>query len=74
MVKGGLMGFISACIIGAACSYIASTKNRNELLWFFLGVFFHVIALTIILILSGPDKPREQSSNDCNRYQYEDYK
>jgi len=39
--------FISACL----CSWLAERKHRNIALWGFLGLFFNVIALLIILCL-----------------------
>ena len=35
-------------IFGIFCSYIASQKNRNPIVWFFLGFFFSLIALIAI--------------------------
>ena len=35
-------------IFGIFCSYIASQKNRNPIIWFFLGFFFSLIALVAI--------------------------
>lgn len=38
-------------LFGIICSKIASKKNRNQISWFFLGLFLGLIALLIICFL-----------------------
>jgi serine/threonine protein kinase len=55
MLEGGLIsGLCLLLAIGFWCSAIAKSKGRDSMLWFFLGVSFHV--LTLIAIACFPRK------------------
>lgn len=49
------MAFIIWIIFAFACSFIAGTKNKSALLWFFIGLLFGIFALGVILILPSQD-------------------
>jgi hypothetical protein len=38
-------------IIGIICAFIAQQKKRNPIGWFFLGVLFSLISLTVLIFL-----------------------
>ncbi|NGX62804.1 MAG: hypothetical protein KR126chlam6_00204 [Candidatus Anoxychlamydiales bacterium] len=46
-----ILPMICWLLCGAMCSRIARKKNRNAHTWFLLGMFFGLIALTIIYFL-----------------------
>lgn len=57
-----LILFISV-IFGAICAGIASSKERNAVGWFFVGFFFWLIGLIIILALPSESRPNIYSSD-----------
>lgn len=62
---------LHAFVLGAVCALCAERKNRNWLLWFFLGMFFAYIALIAISILDDPTKHKTGRTKNYNRYEYE---
>ena len=44
--------------IGIVCSLVAKSKGKNQYLWFFLGTFFSIIGLLVLLLL--PAKKKEK--------------
>jgi Na+/melibiose symporter-like transporter len=47
-------------LFGAFCALWAQNTNRNAWLWFFLGLFFSVITVIVLLVKNSHD--REQKS------------
>jgi hypothetical protein len=45
-------------LLGAACALWAQNTGRRAWLWFFLGVFFSVITLLVLLYKNSHDKAR----------------
>ncbi len=43
-------------LIGCFCSYTAKQKGRDHLIWFFLGLFFGIFGLIVLLILPSVKK------------------
>jgi hypothetical protein len=41
---------------GFLCSYLAKNKNRKPVFWFYMGVFFGLIAVVVILFLKKDKK------------------
>ncbi|MBN2479699.1 MAG: DUF4339 domain-containing protein [Parachlamydiales bacterium] len=77
---------ISWICFGLFCSNIAKSKNRSRLTWFFLGVFFGLVALLIIIFLkplplledeiiiqqARPNEPIFDTTKDFNFWYYLD--
>ena len=50
---------ITLFLFGAFCALWAQNSGRSAWLWFFLGVFFHIITVIALLIKNSSDqKPR----------------
>ena len=45
-------------LFGAFCALWAQNTQRSPWLWFLLGVFFHVIAVLVLLAKNGDDQKR----------------
>jgi hypothetical protein len=43
-------------LFGAFCALWAQNTNRNPWLWFFLGLFFNVITVIVLLIKNAGDR------------------
>ena len=43
-------------LFGAFCALWAQNTNRSAWLWFFLGIFFNVIAVLVLLFKNSNDK------------------
>lgn len=50
------MGGAIVFLFGAFCALWALNTNRNPWLWFFAGVFFHVITVLVLLDKDARDK------------------
>jgi len=48
-------GFVSF-LFGAFCALWAQNTNRNAWLWFFLGLFFSVITVIVLLVKNSNDR------------------
>jgi hypothetical protein len=48
-------------LFGAFCALWAQNTGRNSLLWFFLGMFFSVIAVLVLLSKNSDDIDRRGS-------------
>ncbi|GAW87483.1 hypothetical protein bplSymb_SCF09103P001 [Bathymodiolus platifrons methanotrophic gill symbiont] len=51
---------IQGIVFGGFCSFIASQKNRDTASWFFLGLFFSLIAVLALIAIpkdNSPDQP-----------------
>jgi len=57
--RGGDAAGVAAFVSGAFCALWAQRTRRNAWLWFFLGLFFNVITLVVLLYKNSHDK-REQ--------------
>ncbi len=42
---------LSAALFGLLCSGMAQRKNRNPIIWFFVGFSFGIFAVTLLLFL-----------------------
>jgi uncharacterized membrane protein YoaK (UPF0700 family) len=47
---------ITSILVGAVCATIATKKNRDPVLWFFIGVALNVVGLGIISFLESRAK------------------
>jgi hypothetical protein len=54
----GALGFL----YGAVCALWAQNTHRNPWLWFFLGLFFSVITVIVLLIKNSDDRKRGRQS------------
>jgi len=41
--------FLSALVSAGFCAFLAGEKNRSAIGWFFLGLFFNLIALVALV-------------------------
>ena len=61
----GVLFFVIGIVIAVACALIcrkmAQSRNRSENLWTVLGLFFHLLAVIILLIM-GNDKSKSASA------------
>jgi hypothetical protein len=48
---------VGAFVAAALCALWAQQTGRNPWLWFFLGLFFNVITLLVLLYKNARDKP-----------------
>jgi hypothetical protein len=55
--SGGLV-----ILFGAFCALWAQNTNRNAWLWFFLGLFFSVITVIVLLAKNSADRQRLRGS------------
>jgi hypothetical protein len=60
------MGLIILLVFGIICALIANSKGRSAVGWFFLGVFFHIFTLIVVLIVSDL-KAQEQRFSELER-------
>jgi hypothetical protein len=56
-----IIAFIASLAFAGFSSYIADEKNRSAISWFFLGLFFNIIAL--IAITGLPKAQANQAPN-----------
>ena len=59
--RGSDAAGVAAFVSGAFCALWAQRTGRNAWLWFFLGLFFNVITLLVLLYKNSNDK-REQAT------------
>jgi hypothetical protein len=50
------VGGVVLLLFGAFCALWAQNTNRNPWLWFFLGLFFHVITVLVLLAKNADDR------------------
>ncbi len=50
---------LAAFVCAAFCALWAQQTERNAWLWFFLGLFFNVITLLVLLYKNSNDKKRQ---------------
>jgi len=55
-----IIGIAIAVAFALICRKMAQSRNRSENLWTVLGLFFHLIAVIILLIM-GNDKSKSAS-------------
>lgn len=59
------MGWLAILILACISAYIAKNKNRSVVLWFILGLFFPLIAVVVVALLSPAAKlPASGWGND----------
>src|SRR5258707_9328748 len=51
-------GGVAVFLFGAFCALWAQNTGRNPWLWFFLGLFFNVITVLVLLSKNSKDKLR----------------
>ena len=51
-----VMSLLVLLVLAFVCSGIAASKNRSSLAWFFIGVFFPISSLLLILFLGDPEE------------------
>jgi hypothetical protein len=51
-------GGVLLVLLGATCALWAQNTGRKAWLWFFLGLFFNVITLLVLLYKNAHDKAR----------------
>ena len=62
------MELIIICLLcGFFCSHTASNKGRSHVSWFFVGFFFIVIGVIIVLCLDDDNDKEKQSQDGYNR-------
>jgi hypothetical protein len=49
------------CLFGAFCALWAQNTGRNAWLWFFLGLFFNVITVLVLLWKNSDDRAQRRS-------------
>ncbi|MES2449278.1 MAG: SHOCT domain-containing protein [Pseudomonadota bacterium] len=54
-----LTWFFFGLLCGAVCGAIASTKGRDGMGWFFLGLFFGPLAVLVVAAVSNENPPAE---------------
>lgn len=47
------MQFLILAVFGAICAILAANKGRSAIGWFFIGFFFPLIGLIVILVISN---------------------
>ena len=52
------MQFVILAIFGTICAVVAHSKGRNPIGWFFIGFFFTLLGLILILVVSNPKKAK----------------
>ena len=57
--RSGDAAGVAAFVSGAFCAWWAQQTRRNAWLWFFLGVFFNVITLLVLLYKNSQDKRQQ---------------
>ena len=58
-----MFGVIIMLVFGSICSLIANSKGRSAVGWFFIGFFFHLFALILVLVLSDLTKEERRYGN-----------
>lgn len=53
---------ITGILVGSICAAIASKKNRDPVLWFFVGAVLNVLALGVIAFLEKRGEKNERPS------------
>lgn len=53
-------------LFAAFCALWAQNTNRNAVLWFILGWFFHVIAVVILLAKNSDDRRQDRGDPPMN--------
>lgn len=56
-------GGVAVFLFGAFCALWAQNTGRNPWLWFFLGMFFNVITVLVLLSKNSNDKLRHQAAS-----------
>jgi hypothetical protein len=51
-------GGLALYLFGAFCALWAQTTGRNAWLWFFLGFFFNIITVLVLLAKNSKDRER----------------
>ena len=54
-----LLTLAIGAVFGAACSYYAKQRGRDATTWFFIGLFFGLIALILLFILPNKKAAEE---------------
>jgi len=54
---------IIGAILGAICAALASTKGRSAVGWFFIGFFFGLFALIVILVVPNLKEAKEKEEH-----------
>lgn len=54
------MGWIILLIFGIICAAIANSKGRSAIAWFFIGFFFHIFGLVILLVVGNLKDARQK--------------
>lgn len=52
----------AAFLFGAFCALWAQNTGRNAWLWFFLGLFFSVITVLVLLYKNSRERPDSQGA------------
>ncbi len=55
-------------LFGAFCALWAQNTGRSAWLWFFLGLFFNVIAVIVLLVKNSDDRAAERKTFDLNQF------
>jgi hypothetical protein len=50
------VGGVALFLFGAFCALWAQNTNRNPWLWFFLGLFFNIITVLVLLAKNSGDR------------------
>ncbi len=54
------MAWIILLIFGIICAAIANSKGRSVIAWFFIGFFFHILGLIIVLVVANLKDARQK--------------
>jgi hypothetical protein len=55
--------FLFWTAIGCITAYMAKQKNRNPVIWFFVGLFFSLFGFLLLLALPNKEKTEEEKEN-----------
>ena len=58
------LAIILSIIAAVVCASVAGNRGRNKIGWAFLGFFFSIVALTVLLLLPSKAPPEPESGEE----------
>jgi hypothetical protein len=68
-ISPGSTGSAIIFLFGAFCALWAQNTNRNAWLWFFLGLFFTILTVFVLLYKNSKDKNPPKTPFDLKEHQ-----